>query len=259
MKDRSKVNNHSATIAFQIVEEMAPIPEAIRVTDLAKRLGMPRAKVYRYLQTLCNIGYVRQDPVTERYRLTLKLFHVGQAIADGTQLASTARPVMMQLRDQLALTCSLSIPEKTGMRVVDIVRVDSPVQIITKPGAILSFHGSAQGKIALTFGDPQQINRVLATRHSVFPNGEAFDPAKLQAEITRARNTGWAVAPEQILSGVNAISAPVFDLDNQFVATITIAGSMQDIPAEPKSSLCTAITNAARAISIDLGCTEYPV
>ncbi|WP_417434395.1 IclR family transcriptional regulator [Hoeflea sp.] len=258
MKDTSKINNHSAIAAFQIIEEMAPMNEAVRVTDLAKRLGMPRAKVYRYLQTLSNIGYVRQDPVTERYRLTLKLFHVGQAIADGTQLTSTARPVMVQLRDKAGLTCTLSIPEDGGMRVVDIVRVDSPVQIITKPGALLSFHASAQGKIALAFGDPDLLSAVLAADHPALPNGKAFDPARLNAEIDRARQTGWAVAPEETLSGLNAISAPIFDLENRFVATITIAGSLQDIPPEPSAPLCVAVAQAARAISIDLGCTEYP-
>ena len=67
-----------------------------------------------------------------------------------------------------------------------------------------------------------------------------------------------AVAPEETLSGLNAISAPIFDLENRFVATITIAGSLQDIPPEPSAPLCVAVAQAARAISIDLGCTEYP-
>ena len=258
MKDTSKINNHSAIAAFQIIEEMAPMNEDVRITDLAKRLGMPRAKIYRYLQTLCNIGYVRQDPVTERYRLTLKLFHVGQAIADGTQLTSTARPVMVQLRDKVSLTCTLSIPEENGMRVVDIVRIDSPVQIVTKPGALLFFNASAQGKIALAFGDPERLARQLAAEPVALANGKIFDPARLEAEIGRARQTGWAVAPEETLSGLNATAAPIFDLENKFVATITIAGSVQDIPAEPSAALCDAVTEAARAISQDLGCTEYP-
>jgi DNA-binding IclR family transcriptional regulator len=258
MKDTSKINNHSAIAAFQIIEEMAPMTEDVRVTDLARRLGMPRAKVYRYLQTLCNIGYVRQDPVSERYRLTLKLFHVGQAIADGTQLTSTARPVMVQLRDKAGFTCTLSIPEQNGMRVVDIVRVDSPVQIVTKPGALLSFHASAQGKVALAFGDPDLLTGELAASHPPLANGQPFDPARLETEVTRTARTGWAVAPEETLNGLNALSSPIFDLENKFVATITIAGSVQDIPAEPPATLCAAVTQAARAISIDLGCTEYP-
>tara|TARA_R110000751_G_scaffold95381_2_gene186320 strand:- start:18793 stop:19575 length:783 start_codon:yes stop_codon:yes gene_type:complete len=255
----SKTTNQSTEAAFRIIEEMAPMSEAARVTDLARRLGMPRARVYRYLQTLCSLGYVRQDPESERYRLTLKLFHVGQAIADGTQLTSTARPIMAQLRDQTGQTTTLSIPEDGGMRVVDIVRVDSPVQIITKPGALLSFHASAQGKLALAFGRPEFWDALETSPLATYSPVTNVDIDRLKNEVATARQTGWAVAPEETLRGVNAISAPIFDLENMFVATITIAGSVQDIKPKPSAAQCAAVTQAARTISADLGCTEYPI
>lgn len=255
----SKITNQSTEAAFRIIEEMAPMSESVRVTDLAKRLDMPRTRIYRYLQTLVSLGYVRQDPATERYRLTLKLFHVGQAIADGTQLTSVARPVMMQLRDKTRQTTTLSIPEDGGMRVVDIVRMDSPVQIITKPGALLTFHASAQGKLALAFGKPDYWDSLKAAPLQVFSALTNTNLDRLRTEVDRARTTGWAVAAEETLSGVNAVSAPIFDLQNQFVATITIAGSVQDIKPEPSAAQCAAVTHAARLISADLGCTEYPI
>ncbi|MEQ9260854.1 MAG: IclR family transcriptional regulator [Roseovarius sp.] len=237
--------NQSTVAAFAILEEMAQRGEPSRVTDLANALGMPRARIYRYLQTLLSLGYVRQDAATERYRLTLKLFHLGQAIADSTQLTSVARPVMSALRDGMQKTVTLSLPEAEGMRVIDIVRVESPVQIITRPGALLAFDRSAQGKLALAFGPPELRARPEA--------------AHLEAEITRARAEGWAVAPEETLPGVNAISAPVFDLETRLAATITIVGSVQEIPPEPGDTYIAAVTQAARDISADLGCMEYPL
>ena len=239
---KSATTNQSTVAAFAILEEMARRADPSRVTDLANTLGMPRARIYRYLQTLVTLGYVRQDPVSERYRLTLKLFHIGQAIADSTQLTSVARPVMAALRDAVGQTVTLSIPEEAGMRVIDIVRVDSPVQIVTKPGALLAFATSAQGKIALAWG-----------------RGALPTDARLTKETARARQTGWAVAPEETLSGVNAISAPIFDIEGRFAATITIAGSVQDITPEPAQTHIAAVTQAAREISNDLGCMEYPV
>ena len=70
-----KSANQSTQVAFQIIEVMAAAGETMRVTDLARQLGMPKARIYRFLQTLVAIGYVVQDAETERYRLTLKLFH----------------------------------------------------------------------------------------------------------------------------------------------------------------------------------------
>ena len=255
----SNITNQSTVTAFSVLEEMATHSEACRVTDLAAALGMPRARIYRYLQTLVTLGYVRQDPATERYRLTLKLFHLGQAIADGTKLTSVARPIMAALRDHVAQTVTLSIPEETGMRVIDIVRTESPVQIVTMPGAILSLHSSAQGKIALTWGRPsyrEQLDTALAEGD---PALAGVDPVRLEQELVRAREKGWATAPEETLRGVNAVSAPIFDNEGRFTAAITIVGSVEEIKPEPAEFFVTAAINAAREISAGIGCMEFPI
>ena len=257
--NNSNQTNQSTVAAFSILEEMATHVEPSRVTDLANKLGMPRARVYRYLQTLVTLGYVRQDPVTERYRLTLKLFHLGQAIADATQLTSVARPVMVLLRDKVAKTVTLSIPEDSGMRVLDIVRVETPVQIITKPGALLDFHRSAQGKLALAFGKPDYRKNLEAAIKRGDPSVVPVDLDWLDGEIAHARDAGWAVAPEETLAGLNALSAPIFDSEGKFTATITIVGSVQDITKEPAETLVTAAKEAAKEISADLGYMETRV
>lgn len=255
----SNTTNQSTVAAFSILEEMAHYSEPARVTDIANRLGMPRARVFRYLQTLMQLGYVRQDTATDRYRLTLKLFHLGQAIADGTQLTSVARPIMAALRDAVGQTVTISIPEDDGMRVIDIVRVETPVQIVTKPGAVLPFQTSAQGKVALAWGNPKYLTQIQAT----FGTDEtAFEGRGLDwiiSEIDRARTTGWAMAPEETLPGVNAISAPIFDAEGNMVATITIVGSVMHITREPSAEYISRVLQAARDISTDLGFMEYPL
>ncbi|UYV39354.1 IclR family transcriptional regulator [Rhodobacteraceae bacterium D3-12] len=255
----SNTTNQSTVAAFAILEELARHDEACRVTDVAATLGMPRARVYRYLQTLMQIGYVQQDPATERYRLTLKLFHLGQAVADSTQLTSVARPVMVQLRDRLNQTMTLSIPEEGGMRVIDIVRAETPVQIITRPGTLMEFHASAQGKVALAWGDETYREGVSAAIAAGEEKMGARDAAWLAQVIEETRKTGWAAAPEETLPGLNAVSAPIFDSTGRFAATITVAGSVKEITAEPSQAYIDAALEAARKISGNLGLMEYPV
>ena len=254
-----KIGNQSTRVVFQIIEEMARIGEAARLTDIARRVGMPKARVYRFLQSLLSIGYVWQDPETDRYGLTLKLFHIGQAISDTTPITSLARPEMLALRDACRHTTTLSLPEPAGMRVIEIVRTDSPVQIVTRPGALLAFHASAQGKLALAFGDPACWDVVREGPLEPVTSKTNTDPARLESETARVRRRGWAVAPEEILHGVNALAAPILDKDNALAATITIAGSVQDIRPEPDPMLIARVLGAARAVSASLGCTEYPV
>lgn len=252
-----KSANQSTQVAFQIIEVMAAAGETMRVTDLARQLGMPKARIYRFLQTLVAIGYVVQDAETERYRLTLKLFHLGQAIADGTQLITVARPELIRLRDVTGQTTTLSVLEEQGMRVIDIVRTDSPVQIVTKPGALLAFHASAQGKLALAFGPARLWDIVRAGPLEAVTAATKTDLAQLEGEIAQVRTQGWAVAPSEILPGVNAISAPILDAAHTMIGSINIAGPVQTVRPEPDAAQLAAVLGAGRTISISLGCTEY--
>jgi DNA-binding IclR family transcriptional regulator len=253
---KPQIANQSTKVAFRIIEEMAASGEAHRVTDLAQTLALPKARVFRYLRTLATLGYVKQDAATERYRLTLKLFHLGQAVADSTKLLTEARPIMLRLRDETSLTVTLSRLEDDGMRVLDIVRFASPVEIVTRPGALLDFHCSAQGKVALAFGPERLWSAVRRRRLRSWTDKTGTDPAKLAAEIEQVRQRGWAVAPEEVLPGVNALSAPVFGQGGTLEATLTIAGSVQLITPQPCRSQIDSVLEAARTLSGNLGFTE---
>lgn len=244
--------------AFEVIEEMAAIGEPVGVTELAKALGMPKTRTFRYLRTLKALGYVSQDPATEKYRLTLRLFHLGQAVADSTQLLTEARAAMVQLRKDTGQTVTLSSVEPEGMRVLDIVRAHSPVQIVTRPGALLEFHSSAQGRVALAFGPARLWNAVRGKPLKRWTPHTNTDLGVLEAEVEATRRRGWATAAEQTLVGVNALAAPIFGAGRDLIATITVAGSLQHVPAEPPAELVASVLQAARRISENLGCTEYP-
>lgn len=256
MKPLEKSINQSTQVAFLVIEEMAAIGEPIELTTLARRLDMPKPRMFRYLRTLLSIGYVLQDPVTDRYRLSLKLYHVGQAIADKTNLLSEARPLMVELSNATEQTTTLSIIEPEGMRVLDIIRAPSPVQIVTRPGALLDFHSSAQGKVALAFGPPALWDVVRTRPLKQWTEKTNTDIPALEAEVAEVRVHGWADAPEQTLMGVTAVSAPIFDKVGQMTATITIAGPTVAIPSPPRPAQIAAVLRAARMLSQNLGHAE---
>lgn len=257
-EERQPSGIQSLRSAFQVIEEMAAIGEPVGVTELAKALGMPKTRTFRYLRTLKALGYVSQDLSTEKYRLTLRLYHLGQAVADSTQLLTEARAAMVQLRKDTAQTVTLSSIESGGVRVLDIVRAHSPVEIVTRPGALLEFHSSAQGRVALAFGPARLWNAVRGRTLGRWTPRTNTDIARLEAEVEEARRRGWATAPEQTLVGVNALAAPIFGAGGDLIATITVVGSLQHLPAEPPADLVAFVLQAARRISENLGCTEYP-
>ena len=47
------------------------------VRSKSVRLAMPKATVYRFLQTMKTLGYVNQEGESDKYTLSLKLFELG--------------------------------------------------------------------------------------------------------------------------------------------------------------------------------------
>ena len=255
MKPLDASMNQSTQVAFRVLEEMVAIGKPVELSVLARRLDMPKPRVFRFLRTLALIGYVLQDRNNERYRLSLKLFHLGQAIADKTDLLTEARPMLIQLSKTTGLTAAMASPEADGMRVLDLVRAHSPVDIVTTPGTLLGFHSSAAGKVALAFGEADcwaKVETVLGGPENT------VRLAALRARVERVRQDGWSDGAAETLAGINAVSAPVYSAGRRFTAAITIAGTMAVLPSPPTQAQIDAVVSAARTLSANLGSPETP-
>ena len=79
----------------------------IGISDLSIRLAMPKATVYRFLQTMKTLGYVRQESDSERYGLTMKMFELGSKALQFPDLVELARPHMQLLADHTGETVHL--------------------------------------------------------------------------------------------------------------------------------------------------------
>lgn len=249
-------NIHSVATALRIIEFMARSSGSTGVTEIAREMNLQKARVYRHLRTLVEMGYVTQDAETEKYRLTLRLFHIGQAIADQTEFTAEARRVMPELRQAVNHTVTVSQIEERGCRVLEILRHRSDLEISTRPGALFDFHSSAQGRVALAFGPPRLWEHVRKGSLRDWTGKTDTDLKRIEAEVEQVRRQGWAVAPEQTLVGINALSAPIFDATHALVGTITIVGSLQFLKPVPTREQIDAVTKAARRISHRLGYRE---
>jgi DNA-binding IclR family transcriptional regulator len=227
----------SVQTAFEILEILAASEEPLGVTEIAQALGITKTRGYRHLRTLLGSGYVTQDARTEKYQAGVKLFLLGQRVAARHSFLSAARKVMRPLRDAVGHTVTLSHLEDGAVVVLDMVRGSSPFEIGTKPGSRFPLDRSAQGKIALAFGSGEETKQ----------------GARLRNEVRRSRERGWAVAPEEILRGVNALAAPIFFADGSLAGTIALVDSVELLPAEPSRKQIGAILEAARRASVELG------
>lgn len=221
------------------------------VTALARHMEMPKSGVHRLLQVLRASGWVRQTPAGE-YECTLKLWELGQRLANRVDLRSAAAAPMRELAARTRETILLSILEGTDVLYVDVIDSPQPVRAHTRPGDRAPAFCMATGKAMLAYAPPEVIDTIVE-------NFEVFTPLtittreQLEKELERVRRKGFAYNRGEWGGGVRGIAAPIFDSRGEPIAAISVGAPGERMPETLMRSVAPLVVEAARSISRELG------
>jgi DNA-binding IclR family transcriptional regulator len=226
----------------------------LTVQTLADAAGEPRSSVYRLLAGLRDIELVEAGSRRGTYRLGLKLLRLSGAVVSRFDERQAALPAMDRLHEQTEETVFLSVPR--GREAVCIERIEGrwvqsmalmlggglPMHIGAGPRALLAFAGREAWMEYLAGGPLAPF-----TPHSL------TDPEALLADLESTRARGYAISDEDVVIGMAALGAPIFDYRGQLRAAISFSGPKPGVLGERKEANVQAILAAARDISRGLG------
>lgn len=128
MKDRARIKTPVRTYSapavdrtLDILEFMALHPRPYGATELSRCLNIPINSVFRILKRLTDRDYTIQDPFSDGYQLSTKVFSLGMSLYTRFELRQRARPHMEWLCRETEETCQLQIPHGDMVLVLDTV------------------------------------------------------------------------------------------------------------------------------------------
>lgn len=245
--EKSQSGVRSVRVALDVLEAIAFSEESIGVSEIAAQLGLAKGATFRHLRTLVDRGYVAQDLATARYQIGIKFQLLSQFGQKGNNFITAAEGPMTDLRDAIGETVVISCLEQSGARVLATKPGNTTIEIGVRPGSPLQFDSSCQGKILLTFGPPEIFKRVQR---------RCPDKKRLIAigrDVARAHRQGWLYSHGEVVRGINAYAAPIFDAAALCVGTIAIVGLFDVMSRGRKEKFVSALLRAARHISVNLG------
>ncbi|THD76566.1 IclR family transcriptional regulator [Thalassobius vesicularis] len=245
----------SVAMALQVLEALAQAEGDVGVTALASALGTTKSRIHRHLRTLVTLGYISQSEETERYRIGARLIALGRAASGTVDLSWIAQPHMRTLRDQTGQAVSLGQVEDTGIRILNTLHGRMQIEVGVRPGSILGYCNSAQGKVALAAFAPDRQAELMAMPCPASTEFTITGRDELAAHIAEVGARGWATAPNETMLGLNALACPIFNADKEPVATIAIVSLTQYIETPPHPDQIAAVKEAAARISAELGYT----
>jgi len=243
----------SVDLVLSLIEFLAGAKRAHAMTDIAREMGISKARAHRHLRALMQHGYVLQDRTTERYEIGTKLLALGEAVRDRFDVLAATRTEIGRLRDETGHTVTVSTLIENAVVVLELLRGKTVVEFGVRPGSTLDFHASAHGLVALAFGPPHLAEQVLARPLKSWTPVTLTDRSKLKKLIDKVRNQRWATAADQFLVGVNTLAVPIFDYRNAWRGTIAIVGPTQFIAAIPSKEQLRQVSAAAAEASRRLG------
>jgi len=244
--------------ALRVTEFLASQEQPQSLAQIAKAFSASKSTVYRHLVTLQRHGYVRQDPETSRYEPGIKLVILGETVRRRFQIATAARDELSALRERTGQAVTICGLVDGKLVVLDLLHGRMIIEFNTRPGTQMALHATAHGKVWLAFADPSLLEEVTAGPLESWTPRTIVEPARLRREIDRVRANGWATAPGELITAVNALAAPVFNHRNEMEGSIAIVGSTQFIPATPQADQIEEVLATARKISKRIGWREGP-
>jgi DNA-binding IclR family transcriptional regulator len=217
--------------------------------EIARRTGINASTVSRLLATLAGAGVVEHVRANGRYRLGLRLLHLGNAVLSRIDLREIARPHLRALAAATGETTTLSAPGERDAITVDFVLSPASVQSVARVGRPSIAHATATGKVLLAFGTARLQSGPLKS----YTPRTITDRRKLTAELERVRSQGWADALGEREPHLNAIAAPVRDGRGELAAIIGVQGPSSRFDRDAMRSALRDLLEHAGSVSSALG------
>jgi IclR family KDG regulon transcriptional repressor len=246
----------SVVKVLDILEHLGGVQGAVSVSDLARATGLNVSTAFRLLQTLMARGYVEQERHNRGYFLGPRIFQMGSAYLQGSDLASIARPHLEALRDAVGETAYLVMFSQG--EIVQLCKADGKQAV---SAAIRSMvrepaYCTATGKVLLSALGAQEFDKyVQGVDLQPFTPQTLTSKAELRREIGRVRENGFALDNEEFVPNLCCVSIPVTN-GGAPVAAMSIAMPKMRFRKALVPRWCEQMREKALLITQQLGLVE---
>ncbi|TPH12503.1 IclR family transcriptional regulator domain-containing protein [Litorilituus lipolyticus] len=210
-------------VVIQAFNQQRP---AMTLSEVASVTGYTRAATRRFLLTLVNEGFAKQEG--KLFSLTAKVLNLGFAYLSTVDVWHNAKPIMEQLVEQLNESCSAAVLD--GNDVVYVARVATTKRIMSitlNVGTRLPAISTSMGRMLLaSLSDSaldEYLNQCDLVKHTQYT---LVDKVALKADILQVRTQGYSIVEQEFELGLTSISVPVHNGAGEVIAALNVSTHM---------------------------------
>jgi DNA-binding IclR family transcriptional regulator len=237
-----------------LLEALVAGGHPMMLKDLAAAAGMPAAKAHRYLVSFIRLGLVEQDGTAGRYTLGPFALRLGLAALGRLDAVRLATPRLPELASRLGATVALAVWGNHGATIVRWEESRDIVTVNVRAGGVMPLLSSATGRCFAAWMPPGAIDPLVAEelRQAGRP-GVPRDRGEADRMLQEVRRSGLARVAGQLIPGVDALAAPVFDHRGAMVLAVTVLGYAGTFDSHADGPVARALQAFADDLSDRLG------
>jgi DNA-binding IclR family transcriptional regulator len=205
-------------------------PSGLSVLRVADSVGIPKSAAHRILVNLVDDGYVRQDPSTGDYVLTLRIIAMSLRHLAQNTVVDLARPILNRLGVTSGELVRLSLVD--GDRLVWVAKAQgarSGLRYDPDAGSGAALSCTASGYAWLSqYNDQRALELMLRQGLADPARYGPKAPTTIEdylARLRRARHDGYSSTVDTFEAGAAAVAAPILRrAAGEVVGVLSIAG-----------------------------------
>ena len=252
--DKSQRAVQSVEVGGRLLLALADSACALSLKDLATKAGLTPSRAHPYLVSYGRLGLIEQDS-TGRYDLGPAALRVGLASLQRLEPLTAAEPVIRRLAAQTGHAVALAVWGNFGPTVVRLIEASRPLHTTLRLGTVLSIFDTATGRAFAATLPADRLSQAIAGPLGELLSGQEWQQQKGELEkiVEEFRRHKVARAVGSPIPGVNAFSAPVFDLEGNPALVITVTDREDRLPEDWSCTTAQTLTEAAQELTLRLG------
>jgi len=207
--------------AVEVVETLLELNGAT-FGEITEEMDMPKSTLHDHLRTLELLGVLVNSG--DEYRVGTWPLNVGQRVRNQIPVYDHGRQEVDTLAERTGEHASLMIEEQGQGVLLYVERGEDAVDLNAWAGRRIPLTAQAPGKTILAHLPDERVDDIVDEYGLPrYTDRTITDRRALDSELERIRERGYATDDGELLEGVRAVSAPIFD-GNTIAGSVTVGG-----------------------------------
>jgi IclR family KDG regulon transcriptional repressor len=233
---------------FSILELMSELKRPFGFNEMVKTLGLNKSTVFNILHTLNDLDVIEKGP-DGRFRLGPRLFILGNAAAEGSELIRMVHPYLETINDEFKLSSFFGILSDRHVIIMDKADRAHTIKISSEIGMKIPVFAGVAGKALLSQLSEKAIDDILSQNTPKrYTSRTIIDKAAYRKEIVSVKKTGIAYDMEEYIEGLIAVAAPLDTCRPDLQAAIWAVGLKQEFRRDVMKRFTEFLSRIAKEI-----------